>query len=599
MQCFFTSRRLRDCRRGRVRTYVIATLVVAACVGAGVWYFLGNRRGDNLSDPLTTKVIQASFEQSVIEQGEVESSDKVEIKSSVKSRNTSGMQLLWVIPEGTIVKEGDVLVKLDSSGLEQERDSQKIACNTSLAIKVQAENTYQAAVIARTEYLEGTYLQEKQTIQSEIFIAEETLRRAEQYAKFSERLATKGYVTPLQLEADRFAVDKAKNELDLAQRKLFVLENYTREKTLRTLEADIASAKAKWDAEEESYKLELKKLDEVELQVEHCTIQAPQDGQVVYANVTSSRGEREFLVEPGSMVREGQTILQMPDSKNMQVRAKINESRITNVKVGQPVTIRIDALGDLKLAGRVTRVSTFAEPSSWFASSVKQYATEIAILNPPPTIRTGLTAEVNIHVEQVPEALQVPVQSVIEHAGKTYCLLQDGLKWEPQEIKIASTNDKFIRIASGLQLGQTVAANPRQHLDRFSFIKNGILEPNPITAFPAQQAANNSGGPAGPPGAPASGGPAEKPPETGPRRGGGSPQEMFSRLDSDGNGKLSAAEWGAIPAAFRDRLGTADANGDGDIDQGELAAAFGRLRASAGGPPAGGGAPNSPRGAGE
>jgi multidrug resistance efflux pump len=580
-----------------VRAFVIATLVVMAVVGGGVWYFIGQNRGTGQTEPLATKVIQASFEQSVIERGEVESSDKVEIKSQVKSRNTTGMQLLWVIPEGTVVKEGDEVVKLDSSGLEQERDSQKIACNTSLALKVQSENTYQAALIARTEYLEGTYQQEKQTIQSEIFIAEETLRRAEQYAKFSERLATKGYVTPLQLEADRFAVEKAKNELLLAQRKLFVIENYTREKMLRTLDADIASAKAKWEAEEESYKLELKKLEEVETQVANCTIRAPQDGQIVYANVTSSRGEREFIVEPGATVREGQTILQMPDSRNMQVRAKINESRITNIKVGQPVTIRIEALGDVKLAGRVKRVNTFAEPASWYASSVKQYATEIQILNPPPAIRTGLTAEVNIHVEQIPEALQVPVQSVVEHGGKTYCLVQNGLRWEPQEIQIASTNDKFIRIASGLQLNQVVASNPRQHLDRFSFIKNGILEPAPITTYGEEQVATNgppaapggNGGPAGGPGAANVGSGA-------PRRG-GSPQEMFSRLDSDGDGKISTQEWAAVPAELRSRLGNADANNDGEVDQGEIAAAFSKLRAAAGGPSTG--TPNSPRGAGE
>src|SRR5690606_8978979 len=111
--------------------------------------------------------------------------------------------------------------------------------------------------------LEGAYKQEVQTIKSEIFVAEENLRRAVQYARYSERLAARGYVTSLQLEADRFAVRKAENELELAQQKLLVLQQYTREKMLTTFDSDIATAKARWDSEAESHALELKKLEDL------------------------------------------------------------------------------------------------------------------------------------------------------------------------------------------------------------------------------------------------------------------------------------------------------------------------------------------------
>lgn len=579
-----TNRFVRRRRGGRILKYLVATLVVAGGIGGIAYVVVGNRARKSHNEPLPTKVVRSAFEHSVIEQGEVESSVNVEIKSQVKTRNTSGMQILWVIPEGSFVKEGDVVVRLDGSALEQERDQQKIACNTSLAIKVQAENLYRASVIARTEYLEGTFQQEKQTIQSEIFVAEETLRRAEQYAKYSQRLAGKGYLTALQLEADRFAVEKAKNDLELAKRKLFVLENYTREKTLRTLESDIATNKAKWESEEESYRLELKKLADIEEQLALCTIRAPQDGQIVYANVPNPRGgTAEFIVEPGSTVREGQAILRMPDTKNMQVKAKINESRITNVRVGQQVTIRIDALGDEPLRGVVKKVNSFAEPASWHSSAVKQYATEITILDPPPDIRTGLTAEVAIHVERVPDALQVPIQSVVENGGKTYVLAQTAGKWEPVEVKIGSTNDKFVRIESGLNAEQVVAANPRQHLDRFPFSKNKLLESIPSTLGPDESIA--ASGPAGgvnPASNPAPGGASK-----GPRR---SPAELLAQHDADGDGKLSMDEWQAVPEGLRGRLGNVDTTGDGFVDASELAAAFGSLRTAA----ADGGAPGQP-----
>lgn len=581
-------------RRGAIRTYVVATLAAAAVIGGGAWYVYSQKGDTVYEQPLTTKVVQTAFEHSVVEQGEVESAQNVEIKSHVKSRNTSGMQILWVIPDGTIVEPDQEVVKLDASALEQERDTQKIACNTALALKVQAENTYQAAVIARTEYLEGTFQQEKLTIQGEIFVAEENLRRAENYAKYSQRLAGKGFVTAQQLEADRFAVEKAKSDLELAKRKLFVLENYTREKTLRTLESDIATNKAKWESETESYNLELKKLADVEQQIELCTIRAPQEGRVVYANVPNSRGgSAEFIVEPGTSVREGQTILRMPDTKNMQVRAKINESRIRNIREGQPVTIRIDAIGNAPLKGVVKKVNRFAEPTSFFSSSVKQYATEITILDPPETLLTGLTAEVNIYIERSPSALQVPVQSVVEHSGKTYVLAQNGNSWEPREVTIGSTNDSFVRIESGLQVDQVVAANPRQHLDRFPFAKDGAVEVGPIVT-PDEQIAG--GGTVVPPA------PGSEPPTAGGESGDGgkkrrgNPAESFARMDSDGDGKLSAAEWDAVPAPLRERLGNVDGNGDGAIDRAEMIAAFTKMR-SGGGP--GGGPGEGPPAAAE
>lgn len=593
-------RRRHSRRSGRVTLYLVATAVVVALIGLGAWLFLGGRGQSEQDQPLTAKVVNAAFEHSIVEQGEVESSINVEIKSHVKSRNTSGMQILTVIPDGSIVEEGQEVVQLDASALEQERDTQKIACNTSLALKVQAENTYQAAVIARTEYLEGTFQQEKQTIQSEIFVAEENLRRAENYAKYSQRLAGKGFVTSQQLEADRFAVEKAKSDLSLAKRKLFVLENYTREKTTRTLDSDIATAKAKWEAEEESYKLELKKLADVEEQIANCTITAPQAGRVVYANVPNSRGgSAEFIVEAGTSVREGQVILRMPDTKNMQVRAKINESRIRNVKEGQQVTIKIDALGNTPLRGVVKKVNRFAEPSSWFSSAVKQYATEITILDPPDTIMTGLTAEVNIHIERLPAAIQVPVQSVVEHQGKAYVLAQKGNTWEPQPVVIGSTNDSFVRIESGLSADQLVAANPRQHLDRFPFVKDGQLEESPTSILtPQEQVAANAPPAGGQPGVTPAGPVGEGDPNK--KRRNSNPAEAFARMDSDGDGKLSSTEWDAIPAGFRDSLGNADANGDGHVDQAELAAAFARMRTARGNGPAGeGGLPMPPNRAAE
>src|SRR5690606_19414214 len=129
-----------------------------------------------------------------------------------------------------------------------------------------------------------------------ITLAEETLRRAQEYFAYSSRLAAKGYVTSLQLEGDRFAVDKARLELERAQTQLKVLEDYTRERTLKELESAMKVAEAELESSRERLSQKQKMLRFFTQQIEKCTIRAPQSGQVVYANDLGSRDASEFIV---------------------------------------------------------------------------------------------------------------------------------------------------------------------------------------------------------------------------------------------------------------------------------------------------------------
>lgn len=462
-------RKTHHLRRGSASKIVIGVLAAIGMIAAGFWLFSGGET-EGADQPMLTAVSRGPYELVVVEQGEVDSSNNVEIRCEVKARGTSGTAIIEVIPEGTLVNEGDLLVQLDASSLDRDRDTQQIAVNTTLATMVQAESTLEAAKVAKEEYLQGAYKQEEQLVLSEIFVAEENLKRSQLSVESGERLAAKGLVTSLQLDGDRFAVEKSRNELDSAKTKLKVLQEFTRRKNLIQFDSDIKTAEVKFANEKKNYEVELKKLDDIEQQIAKCTIRAPQHGQVVYANVTSSRGgSSEFVVEPGSLVREQQVIVRLPDPTQMQVKARINESRITLVRPEMPVAIRIDAFGDEPLDGQVKKVNQYAEPTSWFGSQVKEYATFIDILDPPPGIRPGLTAEVRIHVEDRSDTLQIPVQALYEHKGHTFCLVKKGMRYETREVKFESTNDKTVALNPGvLDEGEQVVLNPRKHSDKLA-----------------------------------------------------------------------------------------------------------------------------------
>jgi RND family efflux transporter MFP subunit len=280
-------------------------------------------------------------------------------------------------------------------------------------------------------------------------------------------LVAKGLVKSLQLEADKFALANARNQLESAQARLKVLQNLTRRKMLVQFDSDIDAAEATLSAARAELLEEQQDFADVEQQIEHCVIYAPTDGVVVHANKYSSRGgNAEFVVEAGAQVRERQAIIELPDPTRMQVRCKVNESRITLLKKGMPAKIRLDALPDVALKGRVTKVNRYAEPGSWFSSSVKEYAVTIEIIEPPDVIRTGMTAAVEVFIQQLPDAVQVPIQGLYEHGGKMYSLVQTGkTDFETREVQVGAINDTMSNILSGLEPGEKVILNLREHLN--------------------------------------------------------------------------------------------------------------------------------------
>ncbi len=447
---------------------LFSLLFAAAAMGGAAWYLTSAGGSGADRKPLLTQAVIEPFDHIVLEQGEVESSSNVEIICEVKSRNSSGTAILWVIDEGSLVKKGDLLVQLDKSALEQELKQQKTIVNSANAAVISARALLEQAKVAKDEYEKGTFAQEEKTIESEILTAEETLNRAIETAAYSQRLTAQGYQTTVQLKADQFRVKQAEVALNLAKQKLSTLQDITRRKMMIGFEADIETAQAALEADQSNLTEEQEKLREMEEQIGKCDIYAPEAGQVVHANQFSSRGgNAEFVVEAGATVRERQAIIRLPDPDNMRIKAKINESQVSLVRDGMPVAIAIGAYeGELK--GVVTKVNKYAEPGGWMTSQVKEFLTYVRILDPPEMLRTGMTAEVRIFVKQLDAALQVPVQTVHEYKGHFFCLVANGpdpTSFETREVQMGNSNDKTLTIESGLQEGEYIVMNPRRYLD--------------------------------------------------------------------------------------------------------------------------------------
>lgn len=460
----FTASCKQSVRRGASVTAIVSILFVVALIVSGVIYAVGNSGSSATEQPITIEATLGIYEARVLDQGELQSSDNFEFRCGVKSR-FGDTSVIWVIEEGKFVEKGDVLIELDQSKLEEAKNEQQITVNTAEKTMQQARSALDASIQAREEYFLGTFVELERTIQNEIFLAEQELRQADQFLRHSERLAAKSYVTDLQLESDRFAVEKAQNTLDLSRQKLQILRNQTYKRMQIELDSQIAALQVDLANEEESLKIESDLLEEIHQQIAACTITVPEDvsGQVVYANQYNRRGA-EWVLEEGATVRERQVLIRLPNPDEMQVRATVNESQISSVKVGQNVTIKVDALNNSQmLSGQVTKVNQYAEPDGWGGGGIRKYAVFIEVFDPPPTIRPGMNASVDILVEQQEAAVQIPLQCLFEWQTKDYCVVFDGETYETREIQVGSTNDKSAWVQKGIEEGEQVVMAPRKH----------------------------------------------------------------------------------------------------------------------------------------
>jgi multidrug resistance efflux pump len=603
-------------RKG-VAASVILIIVAALAVLAFGFLFLKKQSGNNSAfDPLLSTAKNADFVAQVLDQGEIQSSENVEIRCVARARNGT-LAVIKVVQEGTLVKPGDFLVQLDATSFEKELEQQKIALTNAETAVIQSKAALEAAVAGKREYEEGTFVQSKKTIENEIFDAEAQIASAQQEAsqsravlEHSTKLASKGFITKAQKDADEFAVTRASNNLkkaenlkELGLKKLEVLEKITREKELVRLTSDIEAAKVKAANDQEALEVEKSKLGEIQQQIANCKIIVPPgvEGQVVYGK-ESSRGGQDWVLAEGASVRENQVLLRLPNLKKMEVKALINEQSITQIEGGMPVDIRVDALNNTSFKGVVTKVNQYAESNNmWGGSGIRKYAVFIKILDPSEALKPGMNSSCTIQTKYEPNVLTVPIQCVYGVADKQFSLVKAGLnKWETRELKVGGENGSIVWVKEGIKEGEEVVMNPGAYKDRMDLpaaqAESKIELPENAKAEIDAAKKSNEGGPGagapggGGPGAAAQGGPGGGGPggnaggPGGGRRGGaggGGPggggmdlnamvSRTLDRYDTNKDDKIDASELSALDDRARGFVERSDTNSDGEITKAEI-----------------------------
>jgi len=316
-------------REGVSRLIIILVVLLLAGGAYGAYAVSANGSREPAFNPILAEVTQGEFVSKVLDQGEIESSANVELRCEVKARNGTTTVLKTTL-EGSRVKEGDFLVQIDATSFEKELETQNVAVAAAQTRLIQAETVLETAKASELEYTQGVYVEALQTIENEIYDADSQIETAKQELEqsiavheHSEKLHSKGFITNRQLNADNFAVSKAKiaikkagNLLSLAESKKRVLMEVTKKKELTRLKADIRAAKVDLESQQKSLAVEEKKIKEIQEMIGLCKMVVPKgvSGQVVFAKESTGRGQ-EWVLEEGATVRQNQVLTGLDSSR--------------------------------------------------------------------------------------------------------------------------------------------------------------------------------------------------------------------------------------------------------------------------------------------
>ncbi|SFH77196.1 membrane fusion protein, macrolide-specific efflux system [Selenomonas ruminantium] len=240
----------------------------------------------------------------------------------------------------------------------------------------------------------------------------------------------------------------------------------TKAKYERTSYLYSIGAKTQADLEDAqmNYETAVSALSEAQSDMNEMTITAPMSGVVV--------GEPKT---PGTMAVQGTSsptvIMRIADLSSKQIQAKVDETDIGSVKIGQTATFTVDSFTGRTFTARVTNISQTDTGNSWdtssssssssstSSSSVIYYYVTLDVDDPGNELLPAMTARVEINTAEKAGALAVPISTLKTDANGSYVIVKnpDGTQ-ENRYVETGIYSDEYVEILAGLSEGEQVVS---------------------------------------------------------------------------------------------------------------------------------------------
>lgn len=463
-------------------------------LGGAAWMLLGSGPSDGMKPMAAVKGASAvsakkgSLQVTITSNGTIKAKNSIQIRPEIESEG----KITFLVPEGTPVKAGDVLVELDKTNTQKQVDSldmNRIQYESELSsAKTEHEiqqgdnqsNIEKAQLkldfskLTQEKYEQGEGPQERRKLQLALDQAISEEGRAKDKYEQMPDLLKEGFVTKDQVEEERIKYETRKIEHQSAQLALDLFEKYTFPMTLKQKQTDVGDAQRDYDRavqkaqsllqqksailsqKERQLKSALDQLERTKKELDHMTIKSPGSGLVVYGD-PEQRWWDENRMKVGSNVYGNQVIMTLPDLVETQVLTDVHETDITKVAMNQSVTVTCDTYPGRIFTGKVTKIAALARQDGWRDDAVKKFQVEVSIDGKDHGLKPGVSAKCQILVETLENVLYVPVQAVFVEEGKHNCFAAQNASFSKKQVKLGKSNENFIVIEEGLSEGDEVA----------------------------------------------------------------------------------------------------------------------------------------------
>ena len=411
------------------------------------------RRGD-LNVILTAGGRVESTEQTIIECELENLAVGVRGQSMVASGSST---ILSLVPEGTTVRKGDVLCRLDASDYEEMVRQQKMTVERAKADLEQAKLVGEVASLSVREFRDGTLMESRKDFGGQLAMARADWERANDRLAWTRRMVAKGYVPKSQVLSDELTRGRAAFSYTQARTAREVFERYSVPMTIRILESDVLAAEVMRNYQERRLQRHRDRLADLERQVERCTIRAPHAGFLIY----HSEDFRDVRIEEGSAVHQRQRLFYLPDLNRMEIVTLVHESVARRVRPGLLARVRVEGVPNGVVEGHVTSVAQL--PSRNFFSDVRYFVAHVRLDTFPGGVRPGMTAEVEIATTNRRDVLTVPTDALVFEAGHDFCYVAHEDSLERREVQVGEATRESVEVSAGLSEGEEVVLAPSHH----------------------------------------------------------------------------------------------------------------------------------------
>ncbi|PYP86419.1 MAG: hypothetical protein DMG65_18915 [Candidatus Angelobacter sp. Gp1-AA117] len=401
----------------RPKTLVTLGVLVILLVAAG-WTF---RRGSAPDIP-TAEVKRGEFVDFIQVHGEIKALHSIQL---IAPSIPGDLQIVKLVPTGTVVKKGDIVAQFDASNLQRTLEQR----------------------------------------QSELKSAEADIERV----RADSRLLKEQQATDL-LQA-RYDVDRAKldtnkqeilSDIDGAETRLKLSDA---QQQLKELQQKDKSTEASAAADVESKKQKrAKAVFDVTLtqrQISLLTLRAPADGMVTLMPNFRMRNWMSGNTTPdfreGDRAWSGAVVAEIPDLSNVRVSARVDESDRGRMKPGQTASVRIDAIAGKEFPAAIAEISPLAKPDYTSWPVTKSFDIAVQIDDKDARIRPGMSAGGRIAVEKIANGILVPASAVFDKNGRSVAYVLQGSKFEERTVQVTRRSKSDLLIGSGVQPGEKVA----------------------------------------------------------------------------------------------------------------------------------------------